>query len=144
MKEFKIDRTKKGYPSLWESGGGYRNTGYSTIIAGKDGEAKVPVYIKSRGHLANQEHALFIVEVDDHIINADHHREDFEIEVYRIVEIDKENVKCELVHQFSQGEWDTEPQGDLANAVQAAMNKATCYHCREPHYFVIESSKDDI
>ena len=27
-----IERTKKGYPAMWESGGGYTNTGEATII----------------------------------------------------------------------------------------------------------------
>lgn len=139
-----IERTKKGYPAMWELGGGHKNTGFATIIAGKNGEPKRPVYIRTRGHLANEKHALFIIERGDHVIFADHHRNDFIILVHRIKEVEKDTAICELIHEFSEGEWDTEPKDELANAVEAAMNKATCYHCREPHYFVIESSKDDI
>lgn len=39
----------------------------------------------------------------------------------------------EKVAEFSNGEWDNLPQF-LEDAVEAAMEKATCYHCREPHF----------
>ena len=38
--EIRIDKTKKGYPAIWECGGGMTNTGYSQIIANSDGSPK--------------------------------------------------------------------------------------------------------
>ena len=214
-REFEIERTKKGFPALWEAGGGYTNTGEATIIASPSGAPKKPVYVCRRGHLANREHALFIIEKGDYIIKCNHHRRDFNIYIYKIIdfktekyfveedyfvfveEIDEEEfverygktyaeyiekksseisgltkyyelptgdycrkgwdcireieiyekkVKrkeitedlaiAELVHEFSWGEWDKEPPACLEAAVQAAMEKATCYHCREPHFAI--------
>jgi hypothetical protein len=131
-----IERTKKGLPALWEAGGGYSNTGDATIIAGVDGQPKKAIYVRSRGHLANGEHALIPIAVGDYIISADHHRGDFEIFVYRITEILKEEVSIEKIAEFSNGEWDAELPAYLEAAVQSAVEKATCYHCREPHYVV--------
>jgi len=135
-----IERTKKGYPAMWESGGGYTNTGEATIIANKDGQPKKAVYIRRRGHLANGEHALFILEVGDYIVEANHHREDFGIGIFRMLGFeDKEEEVYAIVEQvncFSRGEWDAELPASLEAAVQAAMEKATCYHCREPHFIV--------
>ena len=134
-----IERTKKGYPAMWESGGGYTNTGEATIIANKDGQPKKAVYIRRRGHLANGEHALFILEVGDYIVEANHHR-DFGIGIFRMLGFeDKEEEVYAIVEQvncFSRGEWDAELPASLEAAVKAAMEKATCYHCREPHFIV--------
>lgn len=134
-KKFTIEKTKKGFPALWESGGGYRNTGYARIIAGKCGEEKKPIYLKTRGHLANAEHALFVIEVGDLIIEADHHREDFNIEIFRVVEISDDYCVGEKINDFSMGEWDHEPTGKVVDAIDAAKGKATDYHCRSPWYY---------
>jgi len=143
MKEkIRIERTKKGFPCLWESGGGFTNTGEATIIAGKDGLPKKTLYVRRRGHLANEHHALVILEVGDYIIFANHHREDFEIEIFGVLDFEEEKEETyavtERINYFSRGEWDAELPAFLEAAVEAAMEKATCYHCREPHFIVFE------
>ena len=204
MKKILIERTKKGYPAFWESGGGYTNTGEATIIANKDGQPKEAIYIRSRGSLANENHALVILEVGDYIVEANHHRKDFEITIYKVLDFEFKNGNyittgetldrididqfaekygelekfakmkgfyetykinekivasarfpdvietlelkeetyektyaiVEQVNCFSRGEWDAELPEYLEDAVQAAMEKATCYHCREPHFII--------
>ena len=138
MKKIRIEKTKKGYPAFWEAGGGFTNTGEATIIANKDGQPKVAIYVRRRGHLANGEHALILIDVGDYIISANHHRGDFEIFVYKITKILKEEASIEKIAEFSNGEWDNLPQF-LEDAVEAAMEKATCYHCRKPH-FILDTS----
>ena len=127
-----IHRTKSGLPALWERGGGSRNTGRVTIVADSKGRPKRPIYIKRRGHLANGDHALFVVKVGDLVITADHHRRDFNVQIHRITSIKGDTAELELVNEFSEGQWDNDNK--YPDAVQAAMDKATCYHCREPHY----------
>jgi hypothetical protein len=63
-----LQRTQKGYPALWEGGGGYSSTGKVQVIAGPHGEKKRPVYIRQRGELAGKEHALFVVEPEDLVV----------------------------------------------------------------------------
>jgi len=156
MKKVLIERTKKGFPALWECGGGYTNTGEATIIASPSGGPKKPVYIRRRGPLTNGEHALIPIEVGDYIVEADHHRKDFYISVMKIVEIEEKYASLESFALFNEGEWDNKDiervfaaweAGDLKSiddiddeiyflcrAILAAEEKATCYHCREPHY----------
>jgi len=134
--KIRIERTKKGYPALWECGGGYTNTGVATIIAGKEGQPKRAIYIRQRGPLANDDHALIPVEVGDYVISANHHRRDFEIFIYRITNILKEEASIEKIAEFSNGEWDVELPPYLKIPVKASKQKATCYHCREPHFIV--------
>ena len=139
LKNMKIEKTKKNLPAMWERGGGYTNTGEATIIAGPNGEKKRPVYIRRRGSLACDNHALFVVKPGDVVVKVSHHRRDFEIEIYKILDFEEETAVVEQVNSFSRGEWDKEPPTYLEQAVQAAMNKATCYHCRSPHFVKEES-----
>jgi hypothetical protein len=75
------------------------------------------------------------VRVGDLVVRASHHRGDFDIEILRIVEISGDEAVVEAVADFRRGEWaPAEPDGAVAEAVKAARRKATCYHCREPHY----------
>ena len=134
MMKIRIERTKKGYPAYWESGGSYSKTGEAFIIAGKDGQPKKAIYVRRRGQLALCSHALIPIEVGDYIIYAKHHRKDFEIEIYKIMDFEEETAVVEQVNCFSMGEWDAELPASLEDAVEAVMEKATCYHCREPHY----------
>ena len=158
MEKIRVERTKKGLPCLWEAGGGFTNTGEATIIASPSGGPKKPVYVRRRGHLANGQHALIPVAVGDYVICANHHRDDFEIFVYRITKILKEEASIEKIAEFFNGEWDNKDiervfaawgAGDLESvndiddetynlcrAILAAEEKATCYHCREPHFIV--------
>lgn len=133
-----IERTKKGYPAFWESGGGWSNTGEATIIASPSGDPKRAIYVRRRGELANSEHALIPVAVGDYIIEAYHHRGDFQIKIYRVLNFKREKDEIyavvEKVNCFSRNEWDAEFPAFLEAAVQASMEKATCYHCREPHF----------
>lgn len=147
-----IERTKKGFPALWESGGGYSNTGKATIVAGPNGEKKAPLYIRQRGHLACANHALFAVHEGDTVIQSSHHRGDFHHEVYHLVAILGDEAELELLAEFHRGQWDTGSLGqkleadlarmaagepplmELSVAVQMAEGKATDYHCRKAYY----------
>lgn len=132
--EISIEITKGGHPAAWERGGGCRKTGNAQIICNSDGTPKKPVYINRRGHLSNGDHALLILAPGDIIIQADHHRGDFEIFIMKIASIGDETAEADIIHHFSFGEWDEEPPTYLKTAIKAAQEKATCYHCRSPHY----------
>ncbi len=152
MRKLNIERTKKGLPALWESGGGYSNTGEATIIAGPNGEKKAPLYIRQRGPLACAHHALFAVHEGDTVIQSSHHRKDFHHKVYQLVAIRGDEAELELIAEFFHGQWDTGPLGqkleaDLARMAageppmmelsieeQMAEGKATDYHCRKAYY----------
>lgn len=156
MKKIKIERSKSGIPCIWEKGGGYTNTGDATIVSGKDGLPKKPIYIRRRGQLANSDHALIPLEVGDFVILADHHRKDFYIEVLEVAEFEEDSAIVKPFAIFENGEWDNENISkvfhawetgnlesitdiddnicNLCQAISAAQTKSTCYHCREPHY----------
>lgn len=134
----RIDRTHgQKLPALWERGGGYSNTGGATIITNGRGQPKRPVYIRRAGHLACDDHALFVVRPGDHVIRASHHRGDFWIRIQRIEAIGEEAAELVTIATYDMGEWDRpEVAAQFEAAVEAAETKATCYHCREPHYYV--------
>jgi hypothetical protein len=138
MKKMRIERSKKGFPVTWEAGGGFTNTGEATIIAGGGGQAKKSIYVRKRGHLANSKHALIPIELGDFVIEADHHRGDFEIKISFVYDfVDEEGETFAIIKQvycFDKNEWDAELPAFLEAAVEAAKEKATCYHCRKPHF----------
>lgn len=140
--QIRLETTKSGLPGMWESGGGATNTGGCRIIAGKNGEPRRPIYVRRSGSLACSEHALIVVEVGFYIVVADHHRQDFAVNVKKIVGISKSadghhQAEVELVNEFSRGEWNVPLAAELEAAVSAAYQKAVCYHCREPHFVLL-------
>lgn len=138
--------TKSGLTAMWEKGGGMTNTGGATIIANPDGSKKKAIYTKTRGHLACGKHALVVVRKGDLIIKASRARaHDDEVHIYRIVDLiprEKTVGYCEgdgeVMAEYVQGgsieAAELVLEGKLAEAVDAAIEKASCYHCRSPHY----------
>lgn len=139
---FIAEKTAKGLPAMWESGGGLTNTGKSIIVCGANFEPLVPVYVRQKGMLACANHALFVVSPGYHIIEASHHREDFDIFVHRILWFDIDfRVETEIIGHFTKGEWHNIEFLDILGvkegvtapsiAIEATVNKAKMYHCRE-------------
>jgi len=133
-----IEKTKSGLPALWECGGGMTNSGHSQIIAGFDGRKKTPIYIRTKGPRALENHALFIIENSDIVITVDRVRDDYSIWVKKIIEIDVEKNEATVVNEYHyyNGEWDHEPIELYKAAIDAAVEKSNCYHCRGPHYAI--------
>lgn len=130
MKKFTIEISKKGIPCLWESGGGWSNTGYATVIAGTHGEAKKAIYVRTHGNLACDDHALIPVKVGDYVINAEHNRKEENIEVYQITGINLDDKIAEAVAVEKIPTY-------LQDAVDACVAKSYDYHCRTPYYCII-------
>jgi ribosomal protein S27AE len=130
---FVCERTAKGFPALWEQGGGASNTGEAQIIAGPRGEKLKPIYIRTRGHRACGQHALFVVQPQYHIITVWYWNKQsppYSITTYRIEKIIEFDGKLLAVAAKISVE-------ELEEAVEAAMGKARCYHCRSPHYALL-------
>lgn len=126
----------------WEAGGGYSNTGESIIISGVNGEALKPTFIKTRGHLACREHAMFLfypgqpwVEIE-----TSQWRGDFDIKMYQCVITNYGEIQRNLIWNINNVDKDTiideipDTLSKFKNAIVAAMDKAMCYHCRRPHF----------
>jgi hypothetical protein len=144
-----IDTTKRGFAAMWESGGGMTSGGSATIITGRNGEARRPVYMPRGGHLACGDHALITVHEGFHIIRASVSRGSREsATISRIVSTsvkDIDGVKFEAaaeveeLNRYSRGEWDHPLDAKFEKAVEAAFRKAGSYHCRSACY--IDSSE---
>ena len=130
---FVCERTKKGFPALWEQGGGATNTGEAQVIAGPCGEKLKPVFIKKKGHRANGQHALFIVQPGYHVVTVWYWNKQsppYSITAYQvqqIIEFDKELL---AIAKKVESEM-------LQEAINTAKQKARCYHCRSPHYALL-------
>jgi len=143
-----INVTKTKKPAVWETGGGGTNTGNATIIAGPCGEKKRPYFVETNGHLSCQRHALVPIEVGSWVIligywNKARNEDGYDIEVYRITEIDlnEETATRVLIAKWNGRGWNTDelPAYFPSNAVDVARAKAVEYHCREPRYILPRS-----
>ena len=142
IKKIRVERTKTNLPALWEAGGGCTNTGESTIVADQNGRRKKPVYIRRAGHLSNSRHALIVLAIGDYIVKSYQKRKDFWIRIYKVENFDGEFAVTELAYEFKGGQWNNYPPASLQPAITAGMEKATCYHCREPHYTGINKPRE--
>jgi len=137
-----IVRTAKSLAVLWEQGGGFSNTGRATLVAGPNGEKLRPLYVRRKGHLACEDHALFRIWPGCLVAKAGHSRRNGEeVVVWRIEEIRGE--EAELVRLFTRkdGVWDREPPPGIRAFAEEAARKAHCYHCRHPHWASLEGDR---
>lgn len=119
-----------------ESGGGLTRTGSSQIVCGLTGKALKPYFRPQRGHLSNGDHAFFAVVGSVATVNAEQNSAHISIQSHRIQE-NGGNVFHILKDVIWEGLVSEMPDcySGFSDAVQAAIDKANCYHCREAHYF---------
>lgn len=123
MNMYQLEISRSGIPCLWESGGGYTNTGEAQIITDKQGYPKRALHVRTYGDLACKEHALIPIEVGDHVVTVDRHRDKIAVQVERIVSIEGETATVVP---------ETAPICD--GAIWTAAEKSKDYHCRTAYY----------
>ncbi len=140
MSKPKCERSeKRGIPVLWERGGGFTKTGEAQIVCKPNGGKKIPLYVRTSGQLACENHALFAIHVGDLVIIRRYgHGEDI-CEVWKCTDPDASDFT--LIHSYSDGEWDEEPAEELAQAVNACFEKSNDYHCRTAYW---AAKKEDL
>jgi hypothetical protein len=135
--KLKVEKSNKGYPCLWEKGGGMTNTGYALLVANADGTKKQALHIRKGGHLSCGEHALVPISIGDIVLEVGEHRGTYEMSIYRILSIEGLYADAELLYDYKKGEWNIEPIEDYNELIDAGQKKASDYHCRTA-YFVVE------
>ena len=126
-----IRRSKTGLPTITENGGGSTNTGHCTIICGGNGQKLKPIFIP-RGR-SNQDHAIFVVRPGvTHLVTASRGKRGESATVYKVISVTDTTAETEVIAEYENGDGNIPPQ--FQDAVNAALKKVRCYHCREPHY----------
>ena len=123
MFEDNIVKTSKGYPAIWESGGGMTNTGTARIVCGSDGEKLEPIYIRKRGQLSCGTHALFLLKNGMHVIHVDRHNDEYEMKIGKY-------------HDGIFTELESDIPTYLSEAIKVAREKTRHYHCRNAYYLL--------
>jgi hypothetical protein len=131
--------TKSGYPALWECGGATTKGGFARVICGPGFEKKKAIFVRTGGELSNGDHALFVVEKGDHLVQVKRQNEEIEIEIFRISGWCKDLhgnhiADLDLINRYDMGEWTNPVSPQMADAVFAAISKAKHYHCREMYF----------
>ena len=133
-----ITLTKNGMPAIWECGGAMTNTASCIIVGDKNGKRKKPVFIRTGGHLSNDNHALFILNEHDLIVVGTRTHQDYTYYILRYVGFEKGPHgaigEFDFVNHYSEGTWDNETVLMYKDMVDAAKLKMSKYHCRETVY----------
>lgn len=125
-----ITRSKTGLPCLWESGGGWSNTGSAQIITDGQGNPKRAIHVRTHGDLACREHALIPIREGDHVVTVNRHWDRVSIRVERIDSIQEDTATLA-----------PETVPICVDAINAAIAKANDYHCRSAYY--IKNNEED-
>ena len=120
--------------NLSEFGGGMTKTGSATVVCGVSGKPLKPYKIFRHGDLACNTHALFSVPEKAITIRAEKNRQ-IVIREHKIV-ITAPRRACIHSETLWTGNFLELPNrlSRYQNAVDAAREKAYCYHCRCVHY----------
>lgn len=133
-----ISLTKNGMPALWECGGAMTNSANCVIVGDKNANRKKPVFIRTGGHLSNDNHALFILNKDDIIVVGTRAHGDYTFMILKYISFEKikgDGIgEFEVVNHYSEGQWDSELEPKYSNILDAAKTKMGKYHCRETVY----------
>ena len=147
-----IALTKNGMPAMWECGGAMTNSADCTIIGDKNANRKKPVFIRTGGHLSNDNHALFILNKNDIIVVGTRAHSDYTFLILKYISFEKVNGngigEFEVLNHFSEGQWDNEFDNKFTDIIEAAKIKMKRYHCRDTVYAlglnIVEDTLRDI
>jgi hypothetical protein len=132
--------------AVWEEGGSMTMTGQAQVVAGLDGKPLRPAFVIRKGERACSRHALFTGRRLATVwASRSRDSKDFSIKKLECDPVTG-NVEVAVLHSASYPvavscrsggrlEFDLPPEAAcFLPAVQAALQKAACYHCRRPHY----------
>nr|DAI24060.1 MAG TPA: hypothetical protein [Caudoviricetes sp.] len=147
-----IALTKNGMPALWECGGAMTNSANCVIIGDKNANRKKPVFIRTGGHLSNDNHALFILNKDDIVVVGTRAHGDYTFMILKYISFEKVKGdgigEFEVINHYSEGQWDSELEPKYSTILEAAKTKMSKYHCRETVYAlglnIVEDTLRDI
>lgn len=136
IERVQIPLSTNNNPVYWESGGGSTNTGKATIVTDRFYQRLKPLYIKRKGRLSNYNHAMLPLKKGYKIITIVHHRQDFDITIREVKQIEGNIATFEIIAKYSkdtQRGWEKQLSSD---AIEAGIAKSKHYHCREPHFII--------
>ena len=65
-----IEITEAGFPAFWEAGGLLfeNGPGAATIVTGREGQKKKPIFVNNKGKARDRKHALFVLKEGDCVV----------------------------------------------------------------------------
>lgn len=119
-----------------EYGGAKTKTGSGTIVCAPDGNALKPYRVLRTGHIACKTHAHFSVGQACVTLTGYRNSEQVMIQECSIVhEAGMVGINVEVLWEGGKDDL-PEQLRHYSLAVEAAVEKANCYHCRHVHYSV--------
>jgi hypothetical protein len=141
-KFIKFKATKSGLPSLSERGGGDDKGGHARIISSANGRRKKPIYISTKGNLINNDHAWFVIKEGEIIVNVLRKGDDLDIKVYRVKEVNNNQIECELIESYYGEGIEGYLDSQYFDAIEAGIYKSKTYHAHKPIYYYDKNYKE--
>lgn len=142
-KTFNLEVTNSNLPAIWETGGGWSNTGKVRIVTDRNGNPKTALCLR---HRCNEDHALFVLHQDDVIIEASRHRDEYAVKLWKVecisVADGKAAASAYLLASFKEGCWNVKPHESFVAAINAAMDKTCTYHARNAVWYKERKNKN--
>lgn len=120
---------------LHEVGGAGRNTGEALIIAAPDGTAMKS--LTRVGGNMSEFHATFTPVVGMFVVVVQQERGDSTRSIWTIDRIEENTAMLRQINHYKSGVWASptaEVPDGLFAAIDAADEKAECYHCHHAHW----------
>lgn len=129
---------------IWEEGGAFTNTGKATIICDKNGNKKTAVFVNHSPYY-NSQVAKFRLQDGDIIIQANRWRDNLHIAILRYGNIPNFGEYTELLSEYTEKGWTCPFYAEkYKEAVDAAVEKSHCYHCKGMHYGIEPETRDPL
>ena len=134
---FTVEVTKNKIPCLWEQGGAKNEKdGFALLITGKDGQAKMPILVKTNVYEQSEKHALLPATVKSHIVEVNRKNNKYNIDIYEIINIKGNQAETKKLCHYSNGIWDKEPSMKFYDAIQQGIKKTKDNSTFAPYYIM--------
>lgn len=131
MDAIRVERTKRRFPAIWESGGysPSKMTGKATALCSPNGAPLRYVFQNKYSKAKNADHALFIIRAGDVVAQTSLIDETEIVRLSRISDITNEAAHLSPIAESKNGIWDTAPQGRYARVISASRSIAKTPFC---------------
>lgn len=131
MDTIRVERTKRGFPAIWESGGydSKQRTGSSITLAGSDGSPLKYIFQNGIYKARNKDHALFIVKTGDIVVQTSIVDEMETISISRISDITISDAHLSPIARSEGGIWDSPISPKYIAVINASREIANTSNC---------------
>lgn len=136
MDAIRVERTKRRFPAIWESGGytPSKMAGWSVAVCAPDGSPLGYIFQNKFSKAKNGDHALFIIREGDVVCKTSLKNEEEIVTLSRISDITCRDAHLAPIARAIDGKWDSSPHARYNRVISASRTIANTPHCWKVMY----------